>query len=359
MMNDKVEILIKRALSLSLTGLIVLAMVGSMLGERPVEAADTLWFKPDRKTTEKATGTIVSMSAGDIRFKNGDRVQTIPSDSIQSIQFEGQPQPITDAQTALLSGHQRETRRELAKIDPANLTNHSLVAEYEFIDLWTLAQLAMRGDGDIREVGGSAAGFIEKWPDDYRQNRVRELIGDLLMTVGEYDKAINYYQTAAKTSGPRRKAICRLKTGKASLAAGKPKQAVKVYEQLADDEKSTDLAPLGQLAAARALLIQQKPDEAIALVEPLIEKIDPEDRQLSAETYNTLGTALRETGRFEEALLAFLHVDILYPTDTDAHAEALANITKLWNELKRADRAAETEKILQNRYQNSRWNLKR
>ena len=58
-----------------------------------------------------------------------------------------------------------------------------------------------------------------------------------------------------------------------------------------------------------------------------------------ARAYNVLGTAQRQAGRTKEALLAFLHVDILYSSVPHAHAEALANLADLWQQLHRSDRA--------------------
>ena len=37
--------------------------------------------------------------------------------------------------------------------------------------------------------------------------------------------------------------------------------------------------------------------------------------------------------------MAFLHVDILYATQPDAHAEALANLVELWEQVHRTERA--------------------
>ena len=48
--------------------------------------------------------------------------------------------------------------------------------------------------------------------------------------------------------------------------------------------------------------------------------------------YNALGTALRKAGKPKEAILAFLHVHLLYSTQPDLDAEAVANLEKLFTE---------------------------
>ena len=54
-------------------------------------------------------------------------------------------------------------------------------------------------------------------------------------------------------------------------------------------------------------------------------------------------------------MLAFLHVDVLYFSVPEAHAEALANLVELWTELPNTERAVRARKILQEQYANSPW----
>ena len=68
-----------------------------------------------------------------------------------------------------------------------------------------------------------------------------------------------------------------------------------------------------------------------------------------------LGTAQRQAGRVKEALLAFLHVDILYPGVPDAHAEALANLAELWDQVHKGERANRARQTLQEQYKDSPW----
>ena len=85
---------------------------------------------------------------------------------------------------------------------------------------------------------------------------------------------------------------------------------------------------------------RQTADEAIKLAQKIIDKLDADETDLLAEAYNTLGTALRKAGRTKDALLAFLHVDVLYGEAPDTHAEALANLVELFTELHKPDHAA-------------------
>ena len=109
------------------------------------------------------------------------------------------------------------------------------------------------------------------------------------------------------------------------------------------------------LGKAGALVALKKPDEAIKTVEEFLDKADPENSPLMATAYNILGTAQRQAGRTKEALLAFLHVDVLYASVPDAHAEALANLADLWEQVHKTERANRARKTLLEQYPDSPW----
>ncbi len=113
------------------------------------------------------------------------------------------------------------------------------------------------------------------------------------------------------------------------------------------------------LGKAAALIAAKRCNEAIKAAEEVLEKADPEDAPLMADAYNTLGNAQRQAGHTKEALLAFLHVDLLYAAVPEAHAEALFNLIDLWQQVHKTDRANRAEKTLMERYPESPWAKKR
>jgi hypothetical protein len=115
---------------------------------------------------------------------------------------------------------------------------------------------------------------------------------------------------------------------------------------------------LAKLGKASVLVATKKSAEAISLVEDIISNADPKDAPLLARAYNILGTAQRETNHPKDAILAFLHVDCLYSTVPEAHAEALANLVELWEQVHKTERANQARKTLEEDYQNSPWTKK-
>ena len=68
-----------------------------------------------------------------------------------------------------------------------------------------------------------------------------------------------------------------------------------------------------------------------------------------------LGNCYEKARQNKEALFAFLHVDVLYNTVPEVHAEALAHLVPLWKAVGQEERSREARETLLQRYANSRW----
>jgi tetratricopeptide (TPR) repeat protein len=113
-----------------------------------------------------------------------------------------------------------------------------------------------------------------------------------------------------------------------------------------------------ELGKAAALSGAGKTDEAVKLVEALIAKADPANEELYARAYNILGNCHTAAGNEKAARLAFLHVDLLYSRFPEQHAEALANLAKLWAAADKSERAAQAKSVLAEKYPGSVWATK-
>ncbi len=86
------------------------------------------------------------------------------------------------------------------------------------------------------------------------------------------------------------------------------------------------------------------------MVREVIANSSPEDVALNAQAYNALGGIYRKSHKTDDALLAFLHVELLYPSIPKERIEALENLKDLWTDKQRPNRARETERILRDEY---------
>jgi TolA-binding protein len=95
--------------------------------------------------------------------------------------------------------------------------------------------------------------------------------------------------------------------------------------------------------------------EGIDMLQDVIAKADPEEAELHALAYNALGHCYLKSDQTKDALLAFLHVDVIYNSSPEAHAEALFHLDRLWKAVGKEDRARQSRDLLKQRYPNSRW----
>jgi tetratricopeptide (TPR) repeat protein len=124
---------------------------------------------------------------------------------------------------------------------------------------------------------------------------------------------------------------------------------------LVDVPKDTPRFREIQLARAETLAGLKKFDDSESTVRSLIEAAGAEDVAIQALAHNTLGDCLRAAGKTKDALFSYLYTDIIYGTDKEQDARALAQIVQLWRELRRDDRADETLERLKQDYPNSPW----
>ncbi|MAT15187.1 MAG: hypothetical protein CMJ46_07960 [Planctomyces sp.] len=147
--------------------------------------------------------------------------------------------------------------------------------------------------------------------------------------------------------------------GYKQLAAGEVDPALATFEEalaLPYSNKSDELARAeATLGKVSVLVEKQQGEQALPLVNELIDAIPADATETQARIYLAQGKLYQQLGRNEEAVVALLHVDILYPQSAPEHAEALYHLNKLWAALGQPDRAATVSTQLNNDYPESRW----
>jgi tetratricopeptide (TPR) repeat protein len=156
---------------------------------------------------------------------------------------------------------------------------------------------------------------------------------------------------------------------RAGVALGRARVSEKKYPQ-AQQEFETALAAAEKSAGPSAEATKQaakiglatclaetgKPEEGVKLTNEVLAKLPAEEVDLHARAYVAQGNCYRKMpDHAKAALIAFLHVDKLYFSNAQAHAEALWNLAPLFFEIGKQDRAAQVTQLLKERYPNSPW----
>lgn len=296
-----------------------------------------------------------------IEDREGERQVSVAE--IVDVQFEGEPQELRTARNLLARGRSSDALEELAKIDADSVRGLSelMKADRDFIAAAAAAEAALLDSGNrdrLRDAGREVLAFATAHPQSFRYYRTRELVGDLLAASGDTAKAGEYYQQLAE-GPPAMKIRAATARGRMLLAAGDHAGAVAAFEQAeaidATDPASLEQKRLASLGKARGLGAEGKGAEAIAVVNRLLEGANPEDAELLGPAYNALGDAHRAAGRLQDAALAYLTVDLVYNTNPAAHAEALAKLADVWDEIGQPERSREARSMLQSSYPETSW----
>jgi tetratricopeptide (TPR) repeat protein len=333
-----------------------LALVGVSTGRAVDRVQTTAKEKP------MVMGKIISISPQQIEVEllsSGGQTRQIPVNEIKEVKFEDEPGALFQARKAITDGEYGDALDKLGKLTPAETARRELATEIEYLKAYCAAELALSGNGDITEAGSQMLAFAKAHETSYHYLQACELIGNLLVAKGAYGQAEAYYRKLAEAPWPDYKMRAGIAMGRVMLAQGKAAEAAKAFDEVIASEAGGDLAEAQRMAAqvgkARTMAAGNQVDGAIRSLQKIIADADADNEELHALAYNALGTALRKAHKPQEALLAFLHVDLLYNSNSETHAEALANLEQLFTELHKPEHAKRIRTTLDQRYKNSRW----
>ena len=302
------------------------------------------------------TGEITDMTPLEVTLKGGKK---IPVNQIKMILFDSEPSELSQARTAVNNGSFAKATQMLDRIDASKIDRDFIKQDIDYYQAYIPARLALSGEGDVLDAGRKLNAFVKSYPNNFHYLDASEAMGDLLMVSERYDNAQKQYAELAKAPWPDYKMRAGVASGRALQAQGKHAEAIRQFESvlsMADDSAEARNQKLSAtLGKAVSLAESGKVDEAAGIIEKIIQDADPGQRELQARAYNALGTCYEKAKRNKEALMAFLHVDVLYSTVPEAHAEALAHLVPLWQAVGQPDRARESRELLQQKYAKSKW----
>lgn len=306
------------------------------------------------------SGTVIEMTPRKVVIKKGTGKPTeIDVDKIRSITFAGEPKQLNQIRLYLAGGRLAEAQQALAEVDATKIDRREVRQEVEYYRALCAARRALAGQGPLDAAGKAMYEFLRQNEGNYHFFAACEVLGNLLMRRGSFDKAEVFYRKAAAAPGTDAKRRAGLAVARALQAQGQPAAALTELETVL--RRSTD-DPAGQAEQTAATVLKAvclaetgKADAGIEILTDLIVKTDPQQARIQALAYNGLGNCYLKAGRTKDALLAFLHVDVLYNRFPASHAEALARLAPLWEAVGKPERARQARELLHRRYANSRW----
>jgi tetratricopeptide (TPR) repeat protein len=304
--------------------------------------------------------SISSINKNEVQYTKSGKDETIATYEIESIRLGDEPPQLNLIRNQVNNGAYENALKALDKLNTESIDRAEVKAEVQYLRSYSNARLALGGSGDVAEAGRQIKAFIDANPNSYHFYAANELAGDLLVALGKYEAATNFYKALASAPADAYKIKAGIDIGRAKLAEKKYPDALKEFDTalgLAEKGKSPENQKLSAMLGKASCLAQAgKPDEGVKLAETVISKLPAEEVDLHAWAYVVEGNCYRQMpDHTKQALLAFLHVDVLYFSNPQLHAEALWNLASLWHDLKKTDRASQASSLLKERYPNSTW----
>ncbi len=332
-------------------GMTVLACLPSLaMGQR--DTVDVASGRPLR-------GTIVNGAANVLSIDTEEGKREVPGWQIKRIRFENEPMELTRARSAYTDDRFNVVIQELDSLTVAP-EREVVAAEVMYYRAMAYAKTSLTG-GSITATQALAAlrEFYEKQPNSYMLDTALLTYAEITFSQGTFAEAGRMYERLAASSSPEISFQSKLDQGRSMLLDKKYTEAISAFQTVENAEDSADYALQGKLIAmclrAEAMAYSGQADEAQAMMLDLIKNNDARNTSLFGYAYNALGASHLQKGELKEASRAYLHTDLLFTTDPNAHAQALAQLATIWPQLDRNDRAIEVRQKLKDRYRNTFW----
>lgn len=304
-------------------------------------------------SSEQVRGRITQMSPQEVTVETAAGPKTVPVNQILRITYDAEPAALGTARSNVETSRFEDALTALDRIAADSLRRPEIAQDVEFYRAYCRGKIALGGTGSPQEAGAAMVTFLASAPNSYHYWDACRIIAELLIAVKNYDKAVEYFAKIGEAPWPEYKIEGFQKSGWTYVLAGKFADAEAAFDKALAVPLSGDDSPklLAAIGKARTMVEKGQADEAIATLQPILERPDlTENSEVMGRLYGTMGAAYRKAGKIKDAVIAFLHVDLLYFGHAPSHIDALRNLAELWPQLQHPERAAEAVDVLKEQY---------
>jgi len=327
-------------------GLLVVGILCFAGNPRARAQDEVRYYDRAAKQEAKASGSIQSESPSQIVLKQGAGTKTIPAVDIIEVVYKVGDLVNLKYRGARLnentaySGASADERKKavgfalskykemLPDVNDAKVKKH-----FEFTIARLLAREAEEDSDKARTAMGKLEQFMKDHPESWQISACAKVLAQLQMDQKDFSAALKTYETLAQTPKISKeiRQECDLMTAQVLMADSKFADAEAKLQALSQTVPSDDPQAIRiQVSLAQCMAATNKIEQAVPKLEGIIAKTT--DTDLKALAYNSLGDCYRAAKKPEDALWAYLWVDVVYHQNRQEHAKALYWLAKLFKE---------------------------
>lgn len=339
----------KRSICFSLMSLAGLLLLAST----PANAADTVYTY----TGSPQLGDVGGYTKTDLSLKRGSKTEKIPANEIERVRWDGEPPQLNIARNQEQNGNYTAALEEYKKAQAG--ASENLKKDLQFMIARANLKKAQANPAELDAAIKMLDDFIKANPDHFRYYPAEKLLGEAYLAKKDFVNANSAFGKVERSPWKNYQMDAKNMKARVLLAQGNTKGALDAFDAVAkmDGKTEGELASkrAAQLGSALCLEKEGKPQEAIKLLDDMIKNVSSQQKALLAEAYIKKGDCYQAMGESKEALIAYLHVDVLFPSEPALHAEALYHLSNLWGKVQQQERGAEARAILKQQYPDSEW----
>lgn len=306
-----------------------------------------------------ASGRIVELTPSTVGIEVKGKLQKYPLSEVRKIGFSGEPKELDRAREFFINEQFDQALDEIKKIDAAAIKNSLVRQDIEFYRFYCIGKLGLGGNGDKTQAIRGLVALLNLNANTYHLYDSSEMLGMLAVAIGKPEQASKFYSRLASSQEADVKALGIYRLAEVELAQGNAPEARKRFAQIVSFTNNSPalqrLRRLAQVGLASCDNLDGKSDDAIKKLSALVKNNDSTNQELFSRIYNAMGAAYLSKGESVQALLSYLKTDYLYFNESEAHAEALYNLKKLFPKVGENSKAADASARLNSQYGSSVW----
>lgn len=303
-------------------------------------------------------GKISKVTKTAVTIEVSGKPETVPVNEIEKITWDGQPPLLDGHKDAEAAGRYANALAGYEKIRKMGTLSERVKADLEYFITRVKAKQSF-GDSSKQPAAIAALeSFQTKNPDSHHYYEAQGLLADLYLATKSFDKAKTALAELKKAPWKDVQIGAQNSEARVLLAQGNAAKALAAYNSvIASSTGDTSMRAMrnqATLGKAACLKETSKYNESLKVLKDVIASAQLGESAVLAEAYLLRGDNYLALGKNKDALIAYLHVDVLFARESKFHPQALKQLAGLWAKVGHPARAKKAARDLETLYGSSK-----